>query len=134
MSQSTRKPWVPAAAIAAVTYALIGITFAIPSNYAKMWRLAAWAASAAVYATHILYERLRLRSPHVRAALHIALGVAAGALGVALSANIHSMHIESPSHHRSLLALSLALWPLLTATPAFCVALAASWFLTRATS
>ena len=119
------------AAIIGVTYAIVGIAFALPATHAQMWRLAAWAVSALAFAAHICYERFRLASSPSRAALHVAFAAALGAFGLAVSANIHALYIGSPAQHRLLLMLSLALWPLITAVPAFCIALAASWLVTR---
>ncbi len=125
-----RNSWIPVAAIIGVTYALVGIVFALPAANAQMWRLAAWAVSAVTYAAHICYERFRLGSSPSRAALHVALAAALGAFGLAAGANLHALHIGTSAHHRHLLMLSLAPWPLITALPAFCVALVASWVLT----
>jgi hypothetical protein len=131
MTDLPRKSWFPVAAAIGVTYALVGIAFALHAAHAQMWRVAAWAVSAAVYAAHICYERFRLRNSRLRAALHVALAAALGAFGLAVGANIHAHHIGTPAQHRLLLMLSLALWPIITAAPAFCVALATSWVLTR---
>jgi hypothetical protein len=113
-----------------VTYALIGIVFALPSTHAHMWRLAAWAVAAVVYTAHICYERLLLWTSHPRLALRVASAAALGAFGLAVAANIHAHQIGSSGQHRLLLMLSLALWPLITGVPAFFVALATSWVLT----
>jgi hypothetical protein len=131
MTDLTRKSWIPIATTIGVTYALIGIVFALPAAHAQMWRLAAWAVSAVVFAVHISYERFRLGNSHRRAALHVALATALGAFSLAVSANIHALQIGSTGRHRLLLMLSLALWPLITAVPAFCIALTGSWVLTR---
>ena len=130
MTDSTRKWWIPVAALG-VTYTIIGIVFALPAAHAQMWRLAAWTLSAVFYGSHICYERFRRGSSHPRAALHVALAAGLGAFGLAVGANIHAYHIGSTGHHRLLLILSLALWPLITAVLAFCIALVASWVLTR---
>jgi hypothetical protein len=130
MAKSTRQPWLVATIIGA-GYAAVGITFAIPSAHAQMWRLAAWAVSAVVYLGHICYERFRLRTSPTRAALHVALAAALGAFGLAVSANIHSLRLGSAHQHPPLLTLSLALWPLITAGPAYCIALITSWLLNR---
>lgn len=131
MIDLTRKSWIPVAAIIGVTYALIGIAFALPATHARMWRLAAWAVSAVVYAAHICYERFQLGNSHRWAGLHVASAAVLGAFGLAVSANIHAYHVGSPAQHRLLLMLSLALWPLITGVPAFCAAVATSWVLAR---
>jgi len=95
----------------------------VPAHHVKAWRLAAWVVCAFAYAAHIAYERFRLQNPPRSAALHVAFAVALGAFGLAVGANIHSMSIASTSQHRRLLLLSLGIWPVITALPAFLVAL-----------
>src|SRR5262249_13924443 len=102
-----------------------------PVTHVQMWRLAAWVVSAFIYTAHICYERFRLGNSHARAALHAALGAAIGAFGLAVNANLHAMHLGTPTLHRVLLALSIVLWPLIIAIPVFCVAVPLSWLLTR---
>ena len=80
---------------------------------------------------HVVYERMRLRHAPLPAAFHVALAVALGALGLAVSANIHSLSVESTSSQRLLLRLSLGIWPVMAAVPAFLVALVASVALAR---
>jgi hypothetical protein len=65
------------------------------------------------------------------AALHVAFAVALGAFGLAAGANIHSLSTGSANPHRQLLLLSLGIWPVMTALPAFLVALGASVVLGR---
>src|SRR5216117_4353196 len=72
---SARRLWVRAMALAAVAYVVIGIVFAAlaksaDANYVRLWRLAAWVASAAVAAAHIGYEHYRLSSSPRPTALH----------------------------------------------------------------
>ena len=134
MGESGRQPWVRALVLLGVMYVFVGIVFAVPADHVKVWRLAAWVVSAIAYEAHICYERFRLRnSPH-SAALHVALAVALGAFGLAVGANIHSLSIGSTNEHRRLLLLALGLWPVITALPAFLIALGASWVLARASS
>ena len=134
MGESGRQPWVRALVLLGVMYVFVGIVFAVPADHVKVWLLAAWVVSAIAYAAHICYERFRLRnSPH-SAALHVALAVALGAFGLAVGANIHSLSIGSTNEHRRLLLLALGLWPVITALPAFLIALGASWVLARASS
>jgi hypothetical protein len=123
MAGSRRQPWVRAVVLVGVAYAVIGVVFAWPASHVRVWRLAAWLASAAVYAAHIGYEVIELRNQPRRAAFHVALAVAIGALGLAVAANIHSLSIVSTPQHRRLLLLALVVWPLMTALPAFLVAL-----------
>src|SRR3989442_15613820 len=67
--------------LVAVAYMAIGIVFAAlaaDANYVRVWRLAAWLASAAAAAAHIGYEHYRLRSSPRPTALHAAGAVALG--------------------------------------------------------
>ena len=86
--------------------------------------------SAIAYAAHIAYERFRLQNSPGSAALHVALAVALGAFGLALGANIHSLSAGS-TQHRQLLHLSLGIWPVITALPAFLVAFGTNMILAR---
>jgi hypothetical protein len=87
--------------------------------------------SGLLYGGHIVYERIRLRQAPARAAFHVALAAAIGAFGLAVAANIHSLFVETTSTHRLLLRLSLAIWPVMTALPAFVVAFGSSGVLGR---
>jgi hypothetical protein len=120
-----RQSWFGTATVIGVLYGVIGIVFALPSNQVRMWRLAAWVASAAVYATHIAYEHFRLRTSSRSTALHVAVAVAIGGFALAVAATIHSL-VAPPNYARSRFALALVVWPVITALPAFLVALAAS--------
>jgi len=113
--------------LVAVAYAAIGIVFAalaVDANHVRVWRLAAWVASAVVAAAHIWYEQYRLGSSPRPTALHAAGAVALGAFGLALAANVHWFFAGTPGQHPPLLALPV--WPVITALPAFLVALAAA--------
>ena len=114
-----------------VLYALVGILFAMPTSHVRVWRLAAWGVSAAAFAAHIAYEHFRMRSPTLSGALRVAAAAALGAFGLAVGANLHALSVASTDQHRRLLLLALAIWPVLTALPAFLVALAAGSVLTR---
>ena len=89
------------------------------------WRRGAWLVSAFAFATHLLYERVSLRSSPMVAALHAALAAALGAFGLAAAANVHAFTVP-PRRPSLLLALSLAIWPLMTVLPAFLVGLVAA--------
>jgi hypothetical protein len=135
MDASGRLRWLRAVLFVGVVYLVAGISFAALANRAASaqmrvtWRLAAWAISAAAFAAHIGYEQVRLRSSPGTTALHTALAVALGAFGLAVAANVHAQAVSSyqPSH-----AVALVAWPVLTALPAFGVALAAAAGLARA--
>src|SRR5437868_4269833 len=132
MSESLSKLWVRAVVLLGIAYAAVGIVFAIPATHVQAWRMAAWVVSAAGYAAHIAYERIRWQNSPGVAALHVAFAVAVGAFGLAISANIHSLSTGSTSQHRQLLLLSLGIWPVIAALPAFLVALGINVVLVRA--
>jgi hypothetical protein len=131
MNDSSRRAWIGPVVLVGTSYALVGILFPQPAAHLKAWRLAAWAACGAAFAAHIVYERVRLRHTPLPAAFHVALAVALGAFGLAVSANIHSLSVETTSSHRLLMRLSLGIWPVMAAVPAFLVALVASAALAR---
>ena len=111
--------------LVAVAYMAIGIVFAAlaaDANYVRVWRLAAWLASAAAAAAHIWYEQYRLGSSPRPTALHAAGAVALGAFGLALAANVHWLFAGTHGQRPPLLALPV--WPVITALPAFLAALA----------
>ncbi|MDQ6892624.1 MAG: hypothetical protein M3167_08080 [Acidobacteriota bacterium] len=119
---------------AGAAYAVIGVGFAalgneVDTSHVRFWRLAAWGASAAVGAAHIAYEHHRVGSPPRRAAVHAASGVALGAFGLAVAANVHWMLLGAPGQRAPLLALPL--WPVISAIPAFLLAFAAAAVLAR---
>ncbi|MDD5544597.1 MAG: hypothetical protein PHX83_15630 [Acidobacteriia bacterium] len=87
------------------------------------WRLAAWIISAAVFAAHITYEQLRRRSSPATTALHTSLAVALGAFAIAVAANVHARAASSYKYSH---ALALVAWPVVTALPAYIVALTAT--------
>ena len=125
--------WLLAALIVAVLYLVAGIGFAALAKSAASdqsrvaWRLAAWVLSAAAFAAHIGYEHFRLRSSPRTTALHASLAVGLGAFGLAAAASLHGQRV-----HQHFPAVALAIWPVMTALPAFLVALAAAAVLTRA--
>jgi hypothetical protein len=95
---------------------------AASSRMQFFWRLSAFVISAVVFAAHIAHEHFRLRNTARPTAWHASVAVAIGAFALALAANIHDM--GSVSGYRSRMLIALAAWPLLTAVPAFIVALA----------
>src|SRR5712692_669308 len=118
--------------LVAVAYVAIGIVFAAlaaDANHVRLWRLAAWLASAAVAAAQIGYEHYRLGSSPRPTALHAAGAVALGAFGLALAANIHALFAATHGQHSPLVAL--VAWPVITAVPAFLAALAVAAVLAR---
>lgn len=126
-----RARWLRVAVPLGIVYALVGVVFAIPRHDVHAWRLAAWAASALGFAAQIGHEHFRLRSSPLVNAWHAGFAVALGAFGLSAAANIHSLSMAMPAGQRHLLRLSLVIWPLITALPAFAVALTAALGLAR---
>ena len=129
MDQSSSRRWLGAVLLIGAVYSLAGLAFGALGARAGspqirvLWRLAAWLVSAGAFAAHIWHEHRRLqRSPPITA-LHAALAVALGAFGLAVWASLHGLSASSP---RPFPVLMLVVWPLITAVPAFLVALAAS--------
>jgi len=116
--------------LVAVAYVVIGIAFSVLANahHVRLWRLAAWVASAVVAAVHIGYEHQGGSSPRATA-LHAAGAVALGAFGLALAANVHWLFAATRGARSPLLALLV--WPVITAIPALLVALAVAALLAR---
>jgi hypothetical protein len=114
--------WFAWTLLAGALYLIVGVGFAplsVPSVF--FWRLAAWVVSAVVYAAHIGYERFRIRSSPHRTALHVAIGAAIGAFGLAAAATVHSL--LTGTGDLRLLRIALLVWPLITGVPAYLVAL-----------
>ena len=89
-----------------------------------MRRFVLLASSAVVFAAHIWYEYLRLRSSRVTTAFHAALAVALATFLLAAASVIHGQ--ATGASHQSRRTLALVLWPILAAVPAFAVALASA--------
>ena len=112
-------------------YLAVGIAFGELAGRAAShdaligWRRGAWLVSAFAFATHVLYERVSRRSSPKVAAIHAALAAALGAFGLAAAAIVHAFTVP-PRRPSLLLTLSLAIWPLMTALPAFLVGLVAA--------
>jgi hypothetical protein len=117
-------------------YFVVGILFgelageAASHQMLLTWRWAAWIVSAIAFGAHIVYEQVRLRSSPRITAFHVSLAAGLGAFGLAAAANVHAQTV-SPHQHSLLLALSLAIWPVMTVLPAFVVALVAAILLAR---
>jgi hypothetical protein len=115
-------------------YVVVGLVFGELAGRAESaqmrvaWRWAAWLVSGALFGAHILFEQVRLRSTPKIAALHVSAAAALGAFGLAVAANVHA-YAASAHEHALMLALSLGIWPLMTALPAFVIALVAALLL-----
>ena len=129
MDTSGHLRWFQAALCVGVAYLLVGLASAALANTTTSsqirvgWRLAAWLTSAGVFAAHVAYERLRLRSSYGSASFHTALAAGFGAFLLAVAATVHA-NMSARLDHR--FALALVLWPVITAVPAFLVALVLS--------
>lgn len=123
-----RSPrWLAVALVAAAAYALVGTSSTVLAATAGahgmvlFWRWSAFFSSGVVFLVHIAYERLRLGSGVAGTAWHTSLAVALGALGLAAVANVREA--VSAVAYRPRMLVALVGWPLVTAVPAFVVAL-----------
>jgi hypothetical protein len=127
MDDSGRQRWLSTVILVGVLYLAVGIASAALAGAAasnqmrSFWRLSAFVISAAAFATHIADEHFRLRNTARPTAWHASGAVAFGAFALALVANIHDL--GSASGYRPRMLIALVAWPLLTAVPAFIVAL-----------
>jgi len=127
MDTSNRQRWLSTAIVVGMLYFAVGfasaaLAGAAASNQMRFfWRLSAFVISAVVFAAHIAYEHFGLRNTARPTAWHASVGVAFGAFALALAANIHDL--GSASGYRARMLIALVAWPLLTAVPAFVVAL-----------
>jgi hypothetical protein len=122
MNVIRRQSWFAIAVLVGIAYGAVGVILALPSNHAQLWRVAAWAISAAIYCLHIGHEQLRLRNWFPTSSFHVAVAAAAGGFALAVAAFVHSWLIPPP-YPRSRFYLALVVWPILTGVPAFLVAL-----------
>jgi hypothetical protein len=129
MAAYNRLSWLVAMMLAGLTYGFIGIVFAVPSSHVRLWRLAAWIASGIVYVSHIAYERYRLHKRPLTTALHAAAAVALGAFVLAVGATVHAAMLPSHIPYWRF-RIALVVWPIITAVPAFIVALVFASLLT----
>lgn len=129
MMKQRRRSWFGIAVLVGIVYGAVGVSLAIPSDHVRLWRLAAWAISAAIYFLQIGYEHFRLRNSLLASSFHVAVAAAIGGFALALAAFVHSFLILPP-YPRSRFHLALVAWPILTGVPAFFVALVIKGLLT----
>src|SRR5215831_9061867 len=122
MDIARRPSWFGIAVLVGIVYGAIGVLLAIPSDHAHLWRLAAWAISAAIYCLQIGYEHFRLRNSFLASSFHVAVAAAIGGFTLAVAAFVHSFLILPP-YPRSRFHLALVVWPILTGVPAFLLGL-----------
>lgn len=126
----SRRPWLGVAILVGLVYLAVAmVTGSLAAAAASdrmrlIWRWSAFAASGVVFAAHIAYERLRLERGARTTAWHTAAAVAVGGFTLALAANLHDL--GSAAGYRPRMLVALVAWPLVTAVPAFVVALAAA--------
>jgi hypothetical protein len=119
------RRWLWTILIIGVIYCIDGIVFGKFAGWSKspgmvfIWRLAAWLTCASLFAVHIWYEYFRYSNSPLKTALYTSSAAAVGAFGLAVAANIHAQLVTSAN--QILLALSLIIWPILTAVPAFII-------------
>jgi hypothetical protein len=118
-----------------LAYFLVGVVFAAIANPAgpgvvrTTWRLAAWAASLALFALHVRYECVRHGGTALATALRASAAVALGALVLAVYINLRA-EWANPGPHRSV-RLAIVVFPIVGGLPAFVVAWAAAAALSR---
>lgn len=133
--RSRRRRSLYVALLLGAGYLLIGVTFGEFSDWASteatrlMWRRLAWLVSGAGFATQIAYGHFRLRNSPLTTAMHASIAAALGAGGLAAAANVHEW--RTAANYRPSIAIALVAWPLLTAIPAFAVAMVAAAALNR---
>ena len=119
-----------------VLYAAVGVLFGLRAGQAASaemsiaWRRAASVVSAIAFGAHIVYDQVRLHGSLTLTALRVSSAAGLGAFGLAVAANIHAQSVP-PDQRPPNLLLSLALWPVITAVPAFMVALVSAMLLDR---
>jgi hypothetical protein len=128
--RSASQPWLRLAALVALAYPVVGISFAALGNLASShravvaWRFAAWLVSGAAFLFHLAYEHARSRSSPLRAASRVAAAVAVGAFALAVWVLVHrtwaGTGVPSPRA-----PWALVVFPAVTGVPAFLVALVA---------
>src|SRR5438105_13654375 len=107
-----------------VGYGSAALDPSIPDRARFAWRLAAWVVSAVVFAAHIGREHSRLSASPRATAMYAAAAVALGGFLLAAVATVHAAAVASHAPYWRFL-VALVLWPIITALPAFVVALVA---------
>lgn len=126
MKESGNRRWIRPALILGLIYCLDGLVFGMFAGWSKSpltvtaWRLAAWLTCAVLFVVHNWYEHYQFHNSPGKTALHASFAAAIGAFGLAVAANIHALFVSSAN--QLMLGLSLVIWPLLTAVPAFIAA------------
>ncbi|HEY6120415.1 MAG TPA: hypothetical protein VIV66_10670 [Pyrinomonadaceae bacterium] len=130
MHASDHQPWLRTVILVGVLYFVVGIAFGTfagwtASNQMRFtWRLLAFIVSGVAFAIHIGFEHKHFGNSAFITALRVCLAVAVGAFALAVAANVHGQRVGST--HQRLLVFALVAWPVMTAVPAFVVALVAA--------
>ena len=117
-------------------YFIFGIAFAAFASWSASssmrvtWNRLGFLASAVAFAVHIGYEHFSLGNSPRATALHAAIAVALGAFLLAVAATLHAVMVPSHAPYWQFL-LALVVWPIITALPAFLVAVAVAAVLAR---
>ncbi|HMJ26387.1 MAG TPA: hypothetical protein VK475_11180 [Pyrinomonadaceae bacterium] len=131
--ESDRQRWFGMVALLGAAYFVFGVAFATFASWAgsssmrENWNRLGFLASAVAFAVHIGYEHFRLCNSPLKTATHVSIAVALGAFALAVKANVHGLSVGTSNQR--LLVVALAAWPLITAVPAFVVALVAAGIL-----
>src|SRR5437764_10921767 len=121
-----RLTWFAVASCVGILYLVVGLVSASLANGAAShdvrfgWRLAAWLISGAIFVAQVGYERLRLRNAAASASFHSALAAGLGGFMLAVAATVHTSRAAGVDYRYG---LALVVWPIVTALPAFIVAL-----------
>lgn len=129
MTEANRTQWMRCVILVGFLYAVVGISFALPSNQ-RFWRLAAWAVSGVIYLLHIGYEQLRLRHSRLATSVHVALAAALGGFLLAVGAMVHATAVPIHAPYR-LFFIAMIAWPIITGVPALAVALVVTFVLDK---
>jgi len=127
MDVADRNPWIRAALIFGALYFIVNFSIATFAGWftsiamRATWNRMGFLICAIAFVVQIAYEHFRLHNSPRVTAMHVSAAVALGAFALAVAANIHGLWVGS-SQRRSL-AFALVAWPLITAVPAFVVAL-----------
>ena len=119
----------------AVVYVVLGIIFTvitsstISDGMKMLWNWAAFVISIAVFVYNIIYEHYRLLNPPRIVALRVSVAVALGAFLLAAAANILTLFADSDKNN--LMIFAFAVWPFITAVPAFLISLAVATILAK---
>ena len=120
MTTPERRSPVRRIVLVGAIYFAVGVlfsSFAAPSvlgHRVVTWRLIAWLISGDVFLWQIWGDRVHFGRTNLATAVNAAAAAAIGAFGLGARVAVHSAH-PSP--------MAMVLWPLVTAIPAFVVAL-----------